>query len=108
MRIQAAATPSTFGGWFEPVLSRVLNPCTSTPAAVALPVSLPALQEQLNWCCVPRPFVRAAVFDKLPAEVQPLFRHWVDREWAQWGVDDSGTERPRHLTGVAQQQVARL
>eukprot|EP01051_Picozoa_sp_SAG22_P001546 SAG22_NODE_62_length_23371_cov_84.500602_12_plen_339_part_00 len=35
------------------------------------------------------PFVRAAVFDRLPEAVQPLFQHWVDREW---GVDDSADD----------------
>ncbi len=29
------------------------------------------------------PFVRAAVYDRLPPHVQPLFTHWVDREWGE-------------------------
>ena len=35
------------------------------------------------------PFVRAAVYDRLPPNVQPLFTHWVDREW---GEDDQAKE----------------
>ena len=27
------------------------------------------------------PYLKGAIFDSLPAQVKPLLRHWVDREW---------------------------
>jgi hypothetical protein len=33
------------------------------------------------------PYVDSAVFDRLPAEAQPLFRHWLAREWVMTAED---------------------
>jgi hypothetical protein len=51
------------------------------------------------------PFVRAAVYDRLPANVQPLFRHWVDREW---GEDDQAKEEAQLRQHAAGPQQPRL
>ena len=37
------------------------------------------------------PYIRADVYDRLPADVQPLVRHWVDREWVMTQEDSEAT-----------------